>query len=183
MPLEIAANAVNALSILLAARNSVHTWWTGILACLLFMALFFGARLYADCLLQLFFVGTSLVGWSLWSGRQSRPPVPVSRTRPRTLLYSLAVALAVTLAYGYVLKRFTNAYAPFIDTAVMSLSVVAQLLLMRRRYETWWFWIVVNVLSIGLFASRDLWITAGLYCAFLANAIMAAVLWRRYLAR
>jgi nicotinamide mononucleotide transporter len=44
--LEISANAVNALSILLAARNSVHTWWTGILGCALFGAVFFLSRLY-----------------------------------------------------------------------------------------------------------------------------------------
>jgi nicotinamide mononucleotide transporter len=44
--LEVSANAVNALSILLAARNSVHTWWTGILGCALFGAVFFLSRLY-----------------------------------------------------------------------------------------------------------------------------------------
>jgi nicotinamide mononucleotide transporter len=60
--LEIGANAVNALSIVLAARNSVHTWWTGIVGCALFGAVFFLSRLYADTLLQVFFIGTSAVG-------------------------------------------------------------------------------------------------------------------------
>jgi hypothetical protein len=69
--LEVSANAVNALSILLAARNSVHTWWTGIFGCALFGAVFFIARLYADTLLQVFFIGTSAVGQSLFSRRDS----------------------------------------------------------------------------------------------------------------
>ncbi len=180
-PLELSANAVNALSILLAARNSVHTWWTGIIGCLLFMALFYSSRLYAESLLQLFFIGTSMVGWYLWSSHDSRPPVPVSRARPAMLLRGLAIAIVVTFSYGYVLQRFTNAYAPFVDSAVLALSVLAQLLLMQRRYETWWFWIAVNLMSIGLFISRDLWVTAALYCAFLINAVVASILWRRHL--
>jgi len=180
-PLEITANGVNALSILLAARNSVHTWWTGIIGCLLFVILFYSSQLYADSLLQIFFIGTSAIGWYHWSSRASKPPLAVSRASALTMLYGLFVALLVTLGYGYLLYRFTRAYAPFIDSSVMALSVFAQLLLMRRRYETWWIWTAVNVLSVGLFASRGLWITAGMYSAFLVNAIVASALWRRYL--
>lgn len=41
--LEVAANVVATVSILLAARNSVHTWWIGIIGCVLFAVLFFRA--------------------------------------------------------------------------------------------------------------------------------------------
>ena len=61
---EIAANAVMALSIGLAARNSVHTWSTGIAGCLLFIVVFVHNQLYADATLQLFFIATSLRGHS-----------------------------------------------------------------------------------------------------------------------
>ncbi len=49
---EVSANLLNAVSILLAGRNSIHTWWTGIVSCLLFGVVFLGARLYADVTLQ-----------------------------------------------------------------------------------------------------------------------------------
>ena len=52
---ELAANTVNAISILLATLNSVHTWWTGIAGCLLFGWVFLGTQLYADATLQAFF--------------------------------------------------------------------------------------------------------------------------------
>ena len=64
--LEIAANVMAAASILLAARNSVHTWWTGIVGCGLFAFVFLHSRLYADTVLQVFFVITSIVGWWQW---------------------------------------------------------------------------------------------------------------------
>ena len=61
--LEIAANAFNAASIFLAARNSVHVWWTSIVGCTLFAWVFFGAKLYADVTLQGFFIVASAIGW------------------------------------------------------------------------------------------------------------------------
>ncbi|HEX8055265.1 MAG TPA: nicotinamide mononucleotide transporter family protein [Novosphingobium sp.] len=62
-PLEITANLITTVSILLAARNSIHTWWTAIVGGALFAVLFYQNRLYADVTLQLFFIVTSLAGW------------------------------------------------------------------------------------------------------------------------
>lgn len=58
-PLEIAANGFATAAILLAGRNSIHTWWTGIVGCLLLAVVFLQAKLYADVVLQVFFVLSS----------------------------------------------------------------------------------------------------------------------------
>lgn len=180
--IEIAANATNALSILLAARNSVHTWWTGIVGCLLFGVLFYASRLYADTLLQLFFVTTSAVGWWQWLvGGPDGKALAVTHVAWSKALLVLGAAIVVALGYGFVLWRFTDAFAPFIDSMILSLSVAAQLLLMNRKYESWWFWLSVNTLSVLLFSVLGLWITASLYTAFWINAIIALVRWRRLL--
>lgn len=44
-PLEFAANFMTLVCIFLAGRNNVHTWWTGIVACILFGALCLDLRL------------------------------------------------------------------------------------------------------------------------------------------
>jgi nicotinamide mononucleotide transporter len=176
--LEIGANAVNAISIVLAARNSIHTWWTGIIGCLLFGLVFFRARLYADTLLQLFFIATSAVGWRQWLAGGQGKTLPVTHVPWPALLRVVFAAIAIALAYGYLLWRFTNAFAPFLDSLILTLAVAAQLLLMNRKYESWWFWLTVNTLSVSLFAVRGLWITAALYTAFWINAALALVRWR-----
>jgi nicotinamide mononucleotide transporter len=178
---EIAANALNAVSILLAGRNSVHTWWTGILGCLLFGAVFFGARLYADVTLQAFFVVTSAAGW--WTWLHSRPggQFPVRRTSPAVVAGLLVSAGVVAAGYGWVLHRFTDAYAPFLDSVVLAFSVLGQFLLMGRRYESWWCWLLVNTIAVPLYLSRGLNVTAALYAAFWLNAVVALVRWRRFL--
>jgi nicotinamide mononucleotide transporter len=176
--LELAANAVMTASIVLAGRNSVHTWWTGIAGCALFGVLFADARLYADVALQLFFIATSALGWRQWlAGREGRA-LAVSRA-PRALVAAcIAGGIGAALAYGTMLARLTDAYAPFADSAVLSFSVIAQLLLMTRRVETWPFWLAVNSVAVPLFASRGLHLTALLYAAYWVNALVAWRHWR-----
>jgi nicotinamide mononucleotide transporter len=176
---ELAANAVNAISILLATLNSVHTWWTGIIGCVLFGWVFFEARLYADATLQLFFIGTSAIGWWSWSKHADRPAIPVRRMASRAFFSYIIATAVVAVVYGWLLHVFTNAYSPFADSTVLALSVLAQLLLMSRRYETWWCWLVANSIAVPLFLSRGLNVTALLYAAFWINAIVALVRWKR----
>lgn len=180
--LELGANAVNLLSIALATRNSVHTWWTGILGCALFGWLFFGGQLYADVTLQGFFVVTSVIGWWYWKNQHGQAGErPVTRTARAELTVTLPLGALAALLYGWLLHRFTDAYSPFIDSAVLALSVVAQLLLMRRKLETWVFWFVANTLAVPLYASRGLWLTAFFYALFWLNAPLGFLRWRRTL--
>ena len=175
--LEAAANAIATVSILLAGRNSVHTWWTGIVGCALFALLFWRTQLYADVLLQVFFVATSLIGWWHWSGHGGGNGLPIRRTPPRALAWMALASVVAALAYGTLLHRFTDAYAPFADSVVLAVSVLAQVLLMRRRIETWPAWLLVNSVAVPLYASRGLTLTAALYAFYWINALVA---WRHW---
>src|ERR1043166_7108545 len=100
---EIAANALNAISIFLAGRNRVPTWWTGILGCLLFGYVFFVAKLYADLTLQLFFIATSAIGWWNWQRGESGRVLPVRRSSSRLLVLCTVFAVLAALGYGALL--------------------------------------------------------------------------------
>ncbi len=182
-PAELFANVLNVVSILLAGRNSVHTWWTGILGCTAFAWVFFTSKLYADVTLQLFFIATSAIGWWNWKRTRSAPELPIRRTPPSVLAKCLALAVLGALGYGWVLKSFTDAWFPFIDSIVLTFSVLAQLLLMGRRLENWLGWIVVNSISVPLYAARGLQLTSALYALFLLNAIYSYLHWRRLMRR
>lgn len=177
--LEMVANFANLIAVLLAARNSVHTWSVGIVGCLLFGWLFFTVQLYADVTLQGFFIVTSAMGWWAWQRGNAGAALPISRTPLPTLFAYLGLAIVVAAGYGLLLHHFTDAYAPLIDSLVLTFSVLAQFLLMRRRLETWYGWLLVNTLAVPLFASRELYLTAGLYCLFWCNAWYGLYRWRR----
>lgn len=173
--LEWSATATMALSVWLAARRHIATWPIGILGCLLYGALFMATQLYADATLQAFFIVTSAIGWWQWR-RDAQAVMAATATPARAPLrwphwvLLLAGGVVVTLGYGALLLHWTDAFAPFWDAAVLTTSVVAQVLLMQGRRETWLFWIVVNTLSVPLYLSRGLDVTAGLYALFWLNA-------------
>ena len=182
-PSELAANAFVAAAIFLAGRNSIHTWWLGIVGCALFAWVFYEARLYADVTLQGFFILTSIYGWWKWLHGQQGAELPVRFSAPRSLLGWGLAATAVAVGYGWLLWRFTDAYAPFLDSIVLAFSVLGQLLMMERRVENWWSWLLVNTVAVPLYASRGLYVTSVLYAAFWVNAIVALRKWRALAAK
>ncbi|MBA3269110.1 MAG: nicotinamide mononucleotide transporter [Acidobacteria bacterium] len=178
-PWEIGANAFNTASIVFAGRNSVHTWWSGILGCGLFGVVFYEAKLYADVTLQLFFIASCIVGWWAWLRGDRGVALPVRHVPRQTIAVLVVLAALVAGGYGWLLHRYTDAYAPFVDSLVLAFSVLGQFLMVGRRVESWWCWLVVNTLAVPLYASRGLYVTAVLYVAFWVNAVISLGLWRR----
>ena len=175
---EIAANALNTAAILLAGRNSVHTWWTSILGCALFGWVFYATQLYADVTLQIFFVVSSVLGWRRWLRNRAGVELPVRHTSWPVIVALALAGILTTIAYGSLLHRFTSAYAPFLDSVVLAFSVLGTFLLIDRRVESWWCWLIVNTVAVPLYASRGLHLTAVLYVGYWINAIVALRKWR-----
>jgi nicotinamide mononucleotide transporter len=178
-PLELSANIMTAVCIFLAGRNNIHTWWTGIVACILFAFLFFDVKLYADVTLQIFFIATGIIGWMNWKMRDRE----ITSIKSTNLILNLVLANVVALMYGSILYTFTDAYAPFVDSLVLTFSVLGQFLLMKRYVQAWPVWVVVNILSVPLYFSRELYLTAGMYSLFLLNAIYSWYSWNKQLVR
>ena len=91
-PLELAANLFTAVAIVLAGRNNVHTWWTGVVGCALFGLLFGESRLYADVALQVFFIVTGLLGWWKWLRGQHGEALPVTHAGMPSMFWIAGVS-------------------------------------------------------------------------------------------
>ena len=181
-PLELAANFFTVVCIVLAGRNSIHTWWTGIVGAILYGIMFFNVQLYADATLQVFFIVTGLLGWLGWNANKILykvdAPTPITDVNTKTLVIMLTIAVITAAVYGSLLHAFTDAYAPWIDSSVLTLSAVAQLLLMARNRQTWHVWLLVNTLSVPLFWSRELYLTSIMYGFFWCNAVYSYFHWK-----
>jgi nicotinamide mononucleotide transporter len=79
------------------------------------------------------------------------------------------------------MSRYTDAAAPMVDSAIAAASIAAQILMARRLIENWVLWILIDAVAIGLFASRELYATSGLYAVFLILSIIGLVGWARAL--
>ena len=211
-PLELAANVFNLLSVWFSARNNVHTWWSGIVGCTLYGILFVDVKLYADVTLQAFFIASCAIGWWNWRGGAARSrladdgsmqpaaveagtvisrsaattvsgELPITRVAPWTAAGLAVVAALVAAGYGWLLHTLTDAANPFVDSAVLALSILAQLLMVARKIETWPVWFVVDCIAVPLYGSKGLWLTAAVYAFFLVLVVMGWLRWSRLIGR
>ncbi|NKB16079.1 MAG: nicotinamide mononucleotide transporter [Sphingomonadales bacterium] len=178
--LEVAAVVLGLCNIALLIRRSIWNYPFGIAMVLCFFFVFRDARLYSDMLLQLFFAGVQMFGWWSWARSGGLDgPVEVGRlTRSERVIWPVGTVITIGF-WGWAVASLTNGAAPWWDAAVAMTSVAAQLLLIGRRIENWIGWIIVNILSIGLYFTRDLYLTAGLYVVFLALSVVGYREWLR----
>lgn len=80
------------------------------------------------CRAASFFLATSISGWWAWLHGRRGEPLPITRSGVRLLLTLFVAGVLTTVAYGSLLFYYTDAYSPYVDSAVLMFSVVAQFL-------------------------------------------------------
>ena len=179
--LEIVAFLLAVAMVVFNIRVNPVAWPLAMASSLLYFALFWNSRLYGEANLQLLFI--AVAGWGWWQWLAGRAPdgtrlhVHSLSTRGR---WNALLALAVTWPLiGLFLRRFTDTDVPWWDAFPTAGSIVGQWLLGRKYVENWPAWIVVNVVSVGLFAYKGLWLTVLLYALFIAMSVVGWREWRR----
>ncbi|MFZ2988134.1 nicotinamide riboside transporter PnuC [Ideonella sp.] len=163
-------------------RVNALGWPLAMLSSALYGALFLQYRLYGEAGLQLVFIAVAAWGWLQWrKGLQqasATEPLRVRRMSHRERLVALLGTLIAWPVLGRVLELSTNSDVPYFDALPTVASITGQLLLGRKLIENWPVWVLVNLVSMGLFAVKALWLTCALYAVF---AILAIVGWRAWL--
>lgn len=98
---------------------------------------------------------------------------PTSRITPLSI-----ISIALTFAIAYILITFTDSNVPWWDSVTTSLSIVAMWMMARKYIEQWWVWIVVDVISAGLYVYKELFFTAGLYALYAIIAYFGYKKWK-----
>jgi nicotinamide mononucleotide transporter len=163
----------------LTARANMWNFPIGIANSAILGLVFFEQRLFADASLQIVFILLSVQGLLAWLKHgQTAESAPVLHSSRREL--GLLAVSVVTVLPGlcWLLGRL-NGSAPLVDALVASLSLAAQWLLNRRMLETWALWVIVDLISIPLYISRNLPLIAGLYLIFLGLCWQGFLRWRR----
>jgi nicotinamide mononucleotide transporter len=146
----------------------------------LYALVFYEAKLYADMGLQVIYAGLSIYGWYEWLyGGEGRTELQVTRTTPQLGAILAGIAVVGSLALGTLLRHATDAALPFMDSFLSSTSLVAQWMMTKKKLENWLVWIAVDVLYVGMFIFKGLYLTAGLYAVFLVLAVKGWLDWRR----
>ena len=167
--LEIVGTVTTILGIWLTTRRVLLCWPVVLLADVLYLVVFYRARLFSDALLQIFFVVFTLYGWwHWWRGVVEEGEVRVVPLPLRGWLAGLAAGAVGSFLLGWLMVRI-GAALPHLDAALTSYSLVA----------SWWLWIAVDLIYIGEYIYKDLNTTAALYAVLVGLAVLGLRDWRR----
>jgi nicotinamide mononucleotide transporter len=188
--LELVATLLYLVSVLLAIKPHIATWPTGMLANLALLSLFFQIQLYSDMLLQVYFLVISAYGWWAWRRPTDTDSVPISMMggRARLILGAgsvIAIAMLAATAsrlHLWLPGIFTSPAAfAGADASTTVLSIVATVLLARRKLESWVLWIVVDIVCVSLYSAKGVLLMACEHTVFLAMAVAGLHRWRTLL--
>ena len=177
--LETVGVVTGAACVMLVVRRSIWNFPVGIASCAAYLVFFADGRLYADAGLQVVFIVLGIHGWVEWA-RGRTNSIPIRRVPLGELTVLAAAFPAAWLALTRLLE-YCNGAAPVYDAFITALSLASQWLLNRRYVESWLGWIVVDQVSVVLFWSRGMHLTAVLYALFLAMCVAGLIEWRRTL--
>lgn len=168
------------ICVYLATIHNQWTWFFGALGVILFGLLFFEFKLYSDAALQiLFFLPLQLWGFLYWrklADQSSEPTVTLSMTA-QAIVLSLAAIGIFTGINGWLMSTYTDASFPFADAWTTWMSVFAQILMIRKYWQSWVLWILMDVGAIYIYFAKGLFVVSGLYAIFLVLATIGLYRW------
>lgn len=182
--IELSATGFGFLCVLLTICRSVWCWPTGLIQVLLFIIIFYDAKLYSDLLLHVIYVFLQFYGWYHWTRADADDGDLVVKSLAISWLGCwLAVTVAGTIGLGWAMALWTDASLPYPDAFTTVASLVAQFLLARRYVQNWGFWICVDIVAIWVYSTKELNATAVLYITFLLLASAGLVIWNKQLVK
>jgi len=178
--LEIIAVIVNVLGVWLTARRIRWCWPVSVVAVLLYAWIFYDAKLYSDMLLQVLFAFLQGYGWWRWStGGLDHGKVHVGQLALGEAALGLIFGALGALLLGSLMATYTDAAVPWLDASLTAFSLVASVWAACKYVASWWLWIVLDVVYVGMYLFKDLHLTAGLYAGFILLALYGWREWRR----
>jgi len=177
---ELAGTAFSLICVYLAIKHNQWTWFFGALGVLLFGVLFFEFKLYSDAALQiLFFLPVQLWGFLKWreiAEQTDTNQTVLSLSQPSTLAIVFFIGM-LTVINGYGMASFTDASFPYADAWTTWMSVFAQILMIKKYWQAWVLWIVMDVGAVYIYFAKGLFVVSGLYGVFLVLATMGLIKW------
>lgn len=178
--LELAAVLLSLGMVLCTITENHWGWPLAALSSALYFILFWSQRLYGDAWLQVLFAALAMWGWSVWLRGVNGVSLPITRMTPRSRWQMLFLAGLLWLLTGLTLLNLTDTDVPWWDGFPTAVSLIGQYLLARKHLENWAVWIIVNSVAAGLFAWKELWLTALLYLIFIGLSVVG---WRHWASR
>jgi nicotinamide mononucleotide transporter len=180
--LEAAGVVFSVLYLVLAIRQNLWCWPAAFVSSVITIAVMFGARLYSEAGLNVFYAAMAVYGWCQWrygGGRGSDDALPIAMWPLKLHALVIGGSVAASVAIGWLMSRNTDAAFPYLDAFVLVSSIVTTYMVARKILENWLYWLVIDSLSLYLYLERGLLMYAGLFVLYLVLVVIGFARWQR----
>ena len=178
--LDITTTILGLLYILFEYRASAWLWFVGFLMQTLGIVLYYQKGLYADCGMEFYYLSMTVYGYWKWvHGSSEKKELPITKFPRKLIIPWCALILAVWGVIYWLLVTFTNSNVPLIDSFTTALSIVGIWALAHKYLEQWFIWIVVDVVTCGLYFYKDIPFKGGLYALYVVIAVFGYRKWKQ----
>ena len=178
--LQIIGTLLGLLYLWLEYKANIWVWIIGAIMPLVHGILYLTSGIYADAAMQLYYVAAGIYGLVVWRRAPKKKDDGIIKHTPRSWIVSLVAVYAVLhVAIYFFLTECTDSRVPVFDSMSTALSIVAMWMLSRKLVEQWLVWLVVDMISVGLYIYKGIPVTAGLYTLYCILAVVGYKRWRR----
>ena len=178
--LELAAVIFAVAYLVLAVRENSLCWYAAGMSTLIFLFIFWDVKLYMESGLQIYYLGMAFYGWYQWRGaNRETASLRVSKWRAKQHVIALALIATLTLISGSLLNSGTDANLPYLDSFTTWASVVTTFMVARKILENWFYWLVIDSVSIYLYLDRELYFTSLLFAIYIVIIFFGWFAWKR----
>jgi nicotinamide mononucleotide transporter len=170
--LEFIAATTSLVGVYLGTTGKRITWPWWVLSSSLYGVFFYQVDLFASAMLQIVFIAAAIYGWFGWAPTGAVPGTISTRNR-----ITIAIGTLVSVAVLSPVLADIGAAATWTDAFILIASLVAQLLMIYEKYETWVLWLIVNIVATAQYLSLGYWFTSVVYAIF---AVVAIIGWKRW---
>lgn len=166
------------MEVLLARSNKIWLYPAGIISTIIATYTLFQAQLYAESLLNIYYLVMTVYGWWNW-GKQSGAPVRVAYASKGEWRIAILITMFAFVILYTVLKLYTPSTVPLWDAWVSASAWAGMWLLAKRKIENWIFLNVSNAFAVPLLIKKELPLYAVLTIFLFVVAIQGYIKWRQ----
>lgn len=184
-PLEIVATVLSLIYIVLAVRNLSLCFVFGLAASLVWgYVSFYDYNLVFDAILQLFYVGMSIYGIYEWrSDDGSKTVLPITHMTAKDHMATIVIGVIVGVGLAYITGLFYAASWPYLDSLTTAFLMLATYHLVKRRIETWIYFIIADAIYIYIYIAQGAILFAYMMIIFTIMAAVGYWQWKREMAK
>ncbi|MBP6114861.1 MAG: nicotinamide mononucleotide transporter [Acinetobacter sp.] len=176
--IEIIAVIISIIGVTLTIKRQMWCWFFNFIAFVLYAYIFYEYKLYGETILQFIFIVLNLYGFYHWrKGKVEEHTIRIEKSHAPTLVMQMVLASIAGLLFGLGLHYFTDASLPILDAQLAAFSLLATYWTTQKYIATWVLWVIVDIVYVGMFLYKSLYLTAGLYAVFIGLAILGWKQW------